>query len=177
MRNTILIILLAVNICNITGQDIIYGDSAIVEKIKTKTSRIYENSDKTYFLLTNRQLQEENTHGTSITAHSKDGDINRIITISYTEEGQLSAEWYFYDNKLIFTYQSFEYFNEVEHKSDWKNFKGLWGWESRYYFTNEELKYHKHKGRKNIKEKLNTNDISNDAKKILNYTIEQIKKR
>jgi hypothetical protein len=175
MRNIILIIILTFNVCSIKGQEIVYGDSTIVEKIKTQTSWIYENKDETYFLLTNQQLQEESTNGISTTAHSKSGDINRIVTISFTENGQLSAEWYFYDNKLVFVYQSFEYFNEVEQKSDWRNFKDLWGWESRYYFTNEELKYQKHKGCQNIEEKFNANSILNDAKKILNYTTGQIR--
>ena len=177
MKNIILLTIFTFIVSGVKGQEVVFGDSTIVDKIKAKTSWIYSNKDKTYFLLTNQQLQEKYANGTSITAHSKRDTINRIITISYTEEGQLSAEWYYFGNKLIFAYQSFEYFNETEHKSDWKNFKGLWGWESRYYFTNEKLKYHKHIGRQNMEEEFNANAILNDAKKILNYTIEQTKKK
>jgi len=177
MRNFIFIIILTFNVYIAKGQKIAYGDSTIVREIKTKTSWIYENKDETYFLLTNQQLQQEYTKGTNITAYSKDGNINRIITSSFTDDGQLSIEWYFYDNKVIFVYQVFEYFNEIGNKSDWKNFKGLSGWESRYYFKDESLKYQKHKGRKNIKEKLNVNSILDDAKKILNYTIKQTEKK
>ena len=68
MRNIILIIILNFNAFIVLGQDRVYGDSTIVKKIKVKTSFIYENNDKTYFLLTNKQLQDEKTNGTSITA-------------------------------------------------------------------------------------------------------------
>ena len=52
--------------------------------------------------------------------------------------------------------------------------KNLIGWESRYYFIDEELKYHKHKGFNNIKEKPNTSSILNVARKILKYANEQV---
>jgi hypothetical protein len=175
MKNTILLIVIIFNSSIIYGQEIVSGDSTIVFKIKEKTSWIYENKDKTNFLLTNQQLQEIQTNGTNITVQSKNGEINRIITISNTENGQLSAEWYFDDNQLIFAYQSFEYFKESEHQSEWKNFKGIWGWESRHYFIDEELKYSKHMGLKKLEIKSDKNSILITARRILNYAIGQIK--
>lgn len=174
MKNILFIILLSTNVYLVKGQTVTQGDSTVVDKIKVKTSWIYENKDKTSFLLTSRQLLEEKTNGISVTEHSKNGTINRIIAISFTDLGQLSAEWYFDDKKLIYSYQTFEFFNESEHLGQWKNFKGLWAWGSRYYFENEELKYYKVKGRAE-NHVVNEDTILKDAKKILNYAKGQMK--
>jgi hypothetical protein len=173
MRVIIFISICLFSCYSIKGQELLIGDATVVKAIKAKTSKIYNNKDQTYFLLTKKQLRSTKTYGINIIAHSKNDTINRIIAISFTKKGQLSTEWYFVKNKLIHAYESFEYFKERGKNSSWKNFKGLNAWESRYYFVNEEIKYQKHKGRK--KQKLNSkiNHVLKDGRAIINYVIQE----
>ena len=120
-----------------------FGDSTIVPTIKSKTSWVYQNKDITHFLLTKRQFRKAKTHGTNIIAHFKNDSINRIIATSTGKKGQFAAEYYFHHGQLIFSYQTFE---EFEPSGSWENFKGLKGYESRYYFLGGKLKYHVHRG-------------------------------
>lgn len=154
---------------NLHGQELFLGDSTGVYLIKQKTSAIYDDKDKTQFLLTKKQLRQTKTFGTSLIVHSKNDTINRVITISMTKKGQLSTEWYFSNQQLIYVYESFEFFNENKNEYTWKNFKGLTAWESRYYFINKQLKYHKHKGLKKIEAKKKENLLLKESKSILNY--------
>lgn len=157
----------SINLSN--GQELSYGNESIIGEVKKKTSQIYETKDETRFFLTKQSLQKSVINGMSITAHLFEKNINRLITTGNTKHGRLSTEWYFHDKKLIFVYQVFEYFNEYKKESNWKNFKGLYGWESRYYFLNEKLEFHQHKGRKNINSDFKESRVLRDAKSILNY--------
>jgi len=158
------------------GQEIIIGDSTIVGKVKPNTSQIFENRDRTYFFLTKKPLRQGQTIATNITAHSNKGDINRIIAISITNKGQLATEWYFLNGILIFAFESFEYFTEIDAPTSWKNFKGFQAWESRYYFENKFVKYQRHKGRKNVKGYKEAIKVQEDGETVLNYVIENTKK-
>lgn len=154
---------------NINGQELLIGDSTIVEAIKKQTSKIYNEKDKTIFILTKRQLRSIKTYGTNIIAHSKNDTINRVVAISMTKKGQLSTEWYFTKNKLIYVYESFEFFEDKKEMSNWKNFKGFCAWESRYYFVDNQMKYQKHQG----KNKNNKNNVLKDGRALLNYITQQ----
>ncbi len=173
MRALILISIFLFCCYSINGQELLIGDSTIVEAIKEQTSKIYDNKDKTIFLLTKKPLRDIKTYGTNIIAHSKNGTINRIIAISMTKKGQLSTEWYLSKNKFIYAYESFEFFEGQKKKSNWKNFKGFSAWEGRYYFVDNEVKYQKHKGKKGIKKKSKKNNILKDGRTIWNYVIQQ----
>lgn len=161
---------------SLASQEITFGNFSAMKKVKTKTSFIYENKDATKYYLTKKQLFHTNTKGINITIHSLNGEINRIITVSITKNGFLSSEWYFSNAKLIFSYQSFEYFDEIKNKSTWRNFKGNLGWESRFYFVDEKLTYHKHKGRKKREIYLSVNKVANDAKSVYNFCAKHIVK-
>jgi len=161
---------------DLIGQGLIIGDSTVVDEIKSKTSEIYENKDKTYFFLTKVPLRQEQTLATTITAHSSDGDINRIIAISFTDKGQLATEWYFLNHELIFAFESFEYFTESAVQTGYENFKGFQAWESRYYVVDNEVKYQKHKGRKHIQENKEAVIVQKNGKSVLNYVIKNIPK-
>ncbi|MDY7394246.1 hypothetical protein UMM65_03265 [Aureibaculum sp. 2210JD6-5] len=101
-------------------------------------------------------MRKIQTHATNIIAHSNKSNINRVIATSTTYKGQLSTEWYFLNDKLIFAFESFEYFNKSDSQTDWNNFKGFEAWESRYYFVNDFIKYQKHKGGKKLRWKQRT---------------------
>lgn len=159
----------------LAGQETAHGDSSVVRLIKPITSHIYEHKDQTHFLLTSQSLQHETNSGTSITAYVWEGNINRVVTVSQNKYGQIATEWYFDKGHLIFVYQVFEYFDEWKQKGSWQNFKGLYGWESRYYFLKDQLKYQRHKG---IETELTIGAevILADAQRILTYVESQIRK-
>ncbi len=169
MRWAILLLLQIIFYTSTLGQELVFGDQSAEESIKKNTSWIYENKDETRFFLTKKRLQKIKSSSTSLVVHLLKNEVNRVITISTTKKGQKSTEWYFYNKQLIFVYDVFEYFGETKSESNWKNFKGLYGWESRYYFANEQLAFHKHKGRKEIDSDLNGNSILKDAESILKY--------
>lgn len=131
---------------HIKAQEITYSDSVTVEEVKAKTRLIYDTRDHTDFVVTRKKLHISITSGLNIIAHSYQGTINRIITSGYTKDGLLSTEWYFSEGKLIHVYQTLEFFEESETKSNWKNFKNLWSAEIRLYFKNNELVFHSSKG-------------------------------
>ncbi|MEO9483794.1 MAG: hypothetical protein ABJG47_10130 [Ekhidna sp.] len=171
MKRLIFGLMLMPALC-LQGQELTSGDATVVDRIKKTTSFIYENKDETFFFLTNTQLEAANTHGTSLTAHLRDGFINRAITISLTSNGQLSSEFYFDDQQLIYVYQTFEFFAEAPSRSKWKNFKGISGWESRYYFINEELNFQKHLGKEILAKEGDIHALKESANAIRRYILE-----
>ncbi len=134
------------------GQEISFGDQKARDKIGKKTSSIYDSKDKTFFLLTKKSFGAISTCGTEIIAYSMENRINRIVTRTCKKLGRSATEFYFENEKPIFVYRVFEMFREKSPPDSWKNFKGMAGWESRYYFDEENLKFHSHKGRKDILE-------------------------
>ena len=175
MKRIVHIVFLGFSLCTyLKGQELSFGSESVVDQVKEKTSWIYENKDETHFFLTRQRLQKSAVYGLNITAHSLENKVNRLITVGTTKDGQLSTEWYFHAGQLIFVYQVFEFFDESKKKDSWKNFKGLYGWESRYYFVNGKLKYHKHKGRNDIDWQFKEGGILKAARSILNYVNAQI---
>ncbi len=151
------------------GQEISFGDKNVQDAVKKKVSEIYENKDKTQFFLTQKSFQPKSTCGTEITAYSKGGEYNRLVTKSCGKNGKHAAEYYFDEGNLIFAYIVFEYFDEKTRNDMWKNFKGLASWESRYYFANNNLKFHRHKGKNDITAKENGEKIKKAAYAVLKF--------
>ena len=158
------------------GQEVSYGDIKVRDEIKKKTSAIYDNKDKTHFLLTKKSFGTKSKCGTEITAYSKDSKFNRIVSKSCTKQGRIATEFYFENEKPIFVYQVFEFYNERAKSDAWKNFKGLASWESRYYFVNNKLKFHRHKGRKDTSEKESGDKQKTESYKILSFIKSQVTK-
>lgn len=151
------------------GQELILGDTSIVNRIRARTSEIYNRRDTTLFALTNEQLRQGRTYGIHMIGYASQDTINRVIATSMTQTGQRSTEWYFWQNQLIYAYETFEYFDEDRANARWQNFKGLHGWESRYYFIDEEIKCQKHKGRDHVAAGHEANKILEDGRRILSY--------
>ncbi len=168
--NILLLILFLVTFqLSILGQSITVGDSLVIPSIKKVTSEIYKNADKTHFYLTKEQLRNRLATSTTITAKTFKEKINRIIAVSTVEEGMLSTEWYFDEGKVIYVYETLEYFeNEKNPQATYKNFKDITAKEVRYYFVNEELKCQKYIGT----EASNSNEVKQileDGKAIYNF--------
>ena len=151
------------------AQEVSFGDANVGDEIKKKTSGIYKNKDKTKFLLTKKKFQKGFTCGMEIIAYSKDNKFNRLIAKTCTKNGRMGIEFYFENDKLIHSYQTFEFYNEKAGKGSWKNFKGLMAWESRYYFKQGELAFHRHKGRSDISADSKGEKIKNLALKVFDF--------
>lgn len=151
------------------AQEIAVGDSSVVSSIQRKTSFIYDSKDSTMFLLTKQSLQKIKSCGTSIVVYLKNNSINQIVTSATTLQGILSAEYYFDQEQLIFSYLSFEYFDEVKTIVTRKNFKGARSWESRYYFSNEQIQYQTHSGIEKKSAIYPYYQVINDVQRILKY--------
>lgn len=159
---------------HLNGQTLKDGDSTVVERIRNSTSLIYGNSDKTHFFLTSKQFGLVVTYGTSLTVYEKDSSINRVVAISMTPNGQLATEYYLENKQLIYVYQAFEFFSEKEVTGNWKNFKGIASWESRYYFIDNELLFQKHIGKKELALDKFINDLHQQVQQIIEYKTERL---
>ncbi|MCW5911538.1 MAG: hypothetical protein KIT62_10710 [Cyclobacteriaceae bacterium] len=153
----------------VNGQELSPGDSAIVKEIKAKTSQIYENSVKPNFYLTNQKLQSDKNFGLSLVAFKINDAVSRVISSCFTKQGQLSTEYFFDDGKVIFIYQTFEYFDKYSAKGTWKNFKGLTGWECRFYYLDDKLVHYEQNGLDASQVVVKAKQNKSGAHNILNY--------
>lgn len=151
------------------GQPVSTADTAVVNAIKAETARIYEAGSSPAFYLTGRQLQPYKSSGLSLIVYRNDDTVTRVISTCFTRQGQLSTEYYFSNQKIIFIYQAFEYFDTHSAKGRWTNFKGLRGWECRLYYSGEQLVHHEQNGLsyKDITAKAGKNKAG--AYKIIQY--------
>lgn len=168
LRSFILILVLFVSFLA-CGQEIAIGDSSIVSAIRSKMSSIYNDKDTTFFFLTKQHLQKIKSHGISMVVYVKNDSINRVVTSATTPDGILSAEYYLDHEQLVFSYITFEYFDEVKTITTRENFKGIRSWESRYYFINEYIKYQTHSGIKGQSAIYPVSGVLSDKRSILNY--------
>ncbi len=163
------ILVFGISLSFINGQEIARGDTSIVTNIREITSSIYQNSTDIHWINTKKQFSGEESFGTYITAYHLNNLFNRIITTSTFEEGTLSSEWYFDGDKLIYVYQTFEYFQESKETPLWKNFKGIGAWESRFYLIDERIHYEKHRGRK--ADPIKNNDLVKQGRLLQEFVI------
>ncbi len=147
-----------------------FGNKNIPVEVKKITSKIYETKDTTYFFLTKKSFSTKSTCGTDITAYANQKLINRIVSKTCTKKGRLAIEFYYEDEKPIFVYEVFEYFQENGKNTRWKNFKNISSWESRYYFLDKTLGFHTHKGRENVKDSITGKLQKKRAYQALEFT-------
>lgn len=81
----------------------------------------------------------------------------------------LSAEYFINNGQILFVYQTFEFFEEIKTKSKFRNFKGFLGWESRYFFENEQLKYSKTSGKKEESLSYSANELRFEKIRLFNF--------
>lgn len=149
------------------AQDTSVGDSSVVTYIHQELKDMYGKNDTTFYLLTKRQLHKITTNGTNVSIEKTDNTISRIVIISFTKSGEFAEEYLFKNGKLIFVYQTFTYFQEVPSKTKAVNFKGQRYWETRFYFTDERLKYQKTTGEKEMEHIYFEKDLLEVKNKLL----------
>lgn len=118
------------------------GDSTLKEVVAPRVRAIYELEGQRAFLLTQENLLDlEGVNATELHGTYVDEHFSRIVAITWTEEGKYSVEYYWEGEALIFTYETFEYFEELSPKDSWRNFKGIASWERRSYFDAQAVGY------------------------------------
>ncbi|MBO3700470.1 hypothetical protein [Roseivirga sp. E12] len=170
MKRLILILIFTLPMASfISAQELKFGNEDLSKVIKEKVSAIYETKGNTQFFMTSESFQSTKTLGTEIIAYSSQGIYNRVITKGFSKNGLMATEWFFEENKLIFVFEVFEYFEESNKKSNWRNFKGISSWEGRYYFHNDELVFYKHTGRESIAENFNGKRLVQLSKQLKEF--------
>lgn len=128
------------------SQELAIRDTVIVNDINKRASFIYDNNDSALFFLTKTAFKGQPFFAAEITCYLKNKIPNRIVVVYTIDSGKLAREFYLENHKLIFCYETMEYFDKYARKKKWKNFKNLPAYESRYYFADEKIVYQKHRG-------------------------------
>ena len=135
--------LLAMFIClmslTVKSQELVFGDTALINDMHKKSAAIYGNNDSIVFALTKISFTIENIYAAEITCYLKNKIPNRLVVIYTTDSGLLAHEFVLENKQLIFCYESMGYFDAMTPKNSWRNFKHIAGYEARYYFVDEKL--------------------------------------
>ena len=112
-----------------------FGDSTLKSLMRPEIRAIYEREGDRVFLLTQQNLFDmAGALAIEVQGIYADSQFNRIIATAWTGEGKYSVEYYLDEATLLYTYETFEYFEESAPANAWRNFKGLTAWEKRSYF-------------------------------------------
>ena len=159
-----------------SAQESSFGDESAKTRVKKKTSAIYDNKDKTHFILTSKSYGLRSNCGAEIIAYSKESKFNRIVSKTCNQDGRMAIEYYYEDEKPIFIYRVFEFYSEKAKTDSWRNFKGLASEESRYYFAENKLRFHSYKGKKVSSDSDDGQKQRRLAIKVLNFVKSKITK-
>ena len=151
------------------SQKYVHGDSTVVKGIREVLSGLYGKNDTTIYFITKHQFQKVSTAASEITVEKKKGIITRIAINSATTQGYLAEEYWLDNNQLIFVYQTFGYYRELNPVTKEVNFKGQRYWEARYYFQNERVKYEAATGTREKALTYTEVDLISQKNKLLEY--------
>jgi hypothetical protein len=157
------------------AQESFSGDSSAAAGILKNLSAQYSTQDSTVHYLTKSQLLKNPVPGAEVSVDYKKGTVTRIVVSSVTDEGMFSEEYIFLDRRLQLVYQTFEYFIEIKSDSRFVNFKGLRGWESRYFFVDERLVFRKTSSLKQAAWTYNENEIMEEHVRLNKFILERTK--
>ncbi|HEX5170626.1 MAG TPA: hypothetical protein VFW11_15725 [Cyclobacteriaceae bacterium] len=156
------------------GQENIFGDTALISDIQAKCSSLYNTQDKTDFFVTKKKFYKHQVSGTNIVAYSKKGNLFRIVVNTYVRDGQLSGEYFYWENSLIMIYETLEYYAESSPEGQVKNFMGIPFWETRFYFDDSKIVAHKHTGRRDVGKDYSGGNEMAESNNILNFVKGQV---
>lgn len=162
--------------CCVAAQQQYTGDTTVVVPIEKIASRIYKNADTTIVLITKKNFIKIPSTGTSITSFAKNKIIDRIVIVSTTADGVFAEEYYIDKGELVFVFQSFEYFNEVQVDNP-RNFRGMKFWECRYYLEGEKVLCETFTGKKETALNYSAKELIEQGKKIKAYLVNYLANR
>ena len=76
----------------------------------------------------------------TVSIYLDSGEVNRVVTIMNSLDGQFITRFYYLDNSIIYLHQSFEYFPDRHTTDQWINKNGVHGWEAEVYVCDNELR-------------------------------------
>ncbi len=145
-----------------------HGEKAFADSVRKITSAIFESSTDAGEALVRNTFSSSPADSVFVRWFSNPDDrLNRILTIANSPDGTLSTEWYFdHGGNPLFIYQTFEYADSLTPNGLWKNFKGLWAWESRYYMEAGNVEYQIHSGRLGVVKKSELSALLKEARDL-----------
>lgn len=147
-------------------------DSAKYQSIRNKARKIYDLLEDGYYRILKPGTISESVGGAEVTFYKNSKLITRMVVKTWTEAGLMATEYYLEKEKLIYAYRTMEYFSDAPKKDSWTNFKGLGGWETRLYFSEEKLFHQRDTGTVPQASAAHFSNLPNEALKLM----EQIKK-
>jgi len=124
-----------------------FGDREVEGMIQTQTREIYGKETAKVFLMTSDDvLGLGGSRGTELEGSLVGPDLVRVVATAFTKRGKYGAEYYMRDGKLLFVYETFEYFAKNAPAGAWQNFRHIAAWERRSYFWNGVIAYGSSRG-------------------------------
>jgi hypothetical protein len=124
------------------SQEKTFGDRTVEAEIQAQTREFYGKDTARVYLLTSKDvLGADGSCGTELEGSMVGSNLVRVVAFACTARGRYSAEFYLRDGKLLFVYESLEYFAESAPEGAWQNFKHIPTWERRLYFKDGVVAY------------------------------------
>jgi len=119
-----------------------FGDPSVKETILEETREFYGKETAKAFLLTDDDVFEVNgSNTTEIEGSLVGANFVRIVASVSTKRGKYGVEYYLRDGRLVFVYETFEYFAKSAPAGAWENFRHIAAWERRSYFRTGVVAY------------------------------------
>jgi hypothetical protein len=118
------------------------GDSSVVAATYAATRIIYDSSRTLVFSFTRgNALDVPGATATELQASFFRGTVSRIVAATWRRAGKYAAEYYFTNESLIFSFETFEYVADAAPASQWRNFKGLPACERRIFWKGKDAAF------------------------------------
>jgi hypothetical protein len=119
-----------------------FGDPSLKEAILEETREFYGKETAKTFLLTNDNVLEvDGANSTELERSLVTGAFVRIVAFISTGRGKYGVEYYLRNGRLVFVYETFEYFAKNAPAGAWQNFRHIAAWERRSYFRARVVAY------------------------------------
>jgi len=124
------------------GKPRTFGKQAVRVQIEPVTKAIYEGAkDWVYSLRKTERPDGSGIFATEAQGGYVDGRLSRIIATDWNSYGKYQSEYYFQGGVLVFTYETFEWFEGKEPRAAARDSRGLAAWERRSYFKEGAIAY------------------------------------
>ena len=118
------------------------GDSSLVAATYATTRIIYDSSSAPVFSFTRTNvLGIIGATATELQGSFFKGRVSRVVAGTWGSAGQYAIEYYFTNDSLIFSFESFQYVVEAAPLAQWRNFRGLPAWERRIFWKGEDAAF------------------------------------
>jgi hypothetical protein len=118
------------------------GDSSVVAATYAATRIIYDSSSAPVFSFTRTNvLGIIGATATELQGSFLKGKVSRVVATTWGNAGKYAIEYYFTNDSLIFSFETFEYVAETAPLAQWRNFRGLPAWERRIFWKGRDATF------------------------------------